>query len=111
MKFFAHGENVLVVNRSGTLSFPSEVELIQYMLKTVTLEVLLLGVQRRTDEFVGHKKSTAKLKEIVDGITAASVAEALTALPLVHFPQPPHDDRSSALKFNILQSDFKVDFT
>ena len=87
-KFVRHEDQIFVVLPGGTVSFSNEDELSKYVLEHLPLEVLLSSLQCRTAEFVGHKKATDRLKEIVDGVTAAGVVEMLTATP----PPPMKDD-------------------
>lgn len=101
MKFVPHKDPVLLVVKAGTLAFSCEDELVDHMLKTVPLEALLLEVQNRTSQFVGHKKALDRLKELVDGIIAANVADALTASPPLIFSKSNMycDDRLDKVKF------------
>lgn len=100
MKFTSHKDQVLVIDAAGTMSFPSEDDLVLYVLEKIPLELLLRGVQLRTPAFVGHEQAVDKLKEIVNGVTAASVAAVLTAPPPI-LP-PTYADYLDALRYSIL---------
>lgn len=91
---------VVVISRNTAFAFDSEAELTQTLLGEAPLQTLLIAVRNRAPEFVDHSLAMNELRELLEFVTAQSVAAKLTTEPQPLQTAMSKNDRIDALRYS-----------